>query len=115
MSKEFRRTDYMRSLKLGKKRKKARTWRAAKGKHSKMRRKRKGYPIIPEIGYRSPREDRGKINNSVPKLVYNLNDLSSLGKNSVVILARIGAKKKLEVIKKAEEMNIRIINIGGKK
>ena len=42
MPKKFIRTDYWRMSKLGAGRKKLQVWRRAKGKHSKMRRRRKG-------------------------------------------------------------------------
>ena len=51
----------------------------------------------------------------IPKLVHNLSELESLGKDNAAIIARIGARKKLEIIKKADELKIKVLNIGGKK
>src|SRR3989344_5482550 len=105
MTPKFVRQDYMRHLKLGKNRKKLQKWRKAKGRHSKMRKKRKGYPISPSIGYKSQ-----KVMERV--LINNMNDLKHLTKKVPVIIAsRLGAKKKMEIIKKAQEMNIKILNI----
>jgi large subunit ribosomal protein L32e len=114
MSKEFKRTDWMRHLKLGKKRGKI-TWRRAKGKHSKIRRKRTGYPRKPEVGFKSPVKSAGLINGKIPVLVNNIKELSALTSANIAILARVGAKKKLELIKKAEEMKIQLQNVGRKK
>lgn len=111
MSRKFLRQDYMRYSKLGKNRKKLRKWRKPKGRHSKMRQQRKSYPTSPTVGHKTSRKQSGKINNLKPVLIHNLKELSSLGKNSIAILARVGAKKKLEMIKHAEEKNIKILNM----
>jgi len=110
MSKEFTRTDVSRYLKLGR-RKKRRTWRKAKGRDNKIRLKRFGYPTSPTIGHKSPKQESGKIKGLTPVLVRNVKDLEKLDKDSIPILAKIGAKKKLDVIKKAEEMKIKILNV----
>lgn len=115
MSHKFLRSDTNRFLRLGKKRRKLQKWRRARGKSNKLRLGRAGYPSVPKVGFRTARKEAGKINGFTPRLVHNLNELQSLGKNEVAILARIGARKKLELIKKAEEMKIKILNIGGKK
>lgn len=115
MAPKFLRTDWTRHSRLGKNRKKLQVWRRARGKHSKIRRKRMGYPVMPTVGYMTERKDSGKIDGLTPILVHNLAELSLANKNSIVILARVGAKKKLDLIKKAEEMKLRIHNLGGKK
>jgi|SRR3989344_6514935 len=111
----FLRTDWMRFSRLGKNRKKLQVWRRARGKHSKIRKKRFSYPVMPTVGYKTQRKDIGRIDGKIPVLVHNLNELLALTKNNVVILARVGAKKKLELIKKANELNLKITNLGGKK
>lgn len=88
-------------------------WRRPKGKHSKMRRFRKSYPSRPNIGERTPIGMAGKIKNMTPMLVHNTTELSQLPKNSIVIIARVGAKNKMEIMKKAAEMNL-IVSNGGK-
>lgn len=105
----------MRRSNLGKKRRKLRKWRRPTGRHSKMRQQRKSYPARPTVGHKTARKDSGKIHGLKPILVHNLTQLSKLDKNSAAILARIGAKKKLELIKYATEKNIKIINLGNKK
>jgi ribosomal protein L32E len=112
MSKEFKRTDYMRSFKLGKARARV-PWRRARGVHSKIRRKRFGYPRKPAIGYRTARVESGLIDGMKSVLVRNLNDLSAVAKGTGIIVARVGAKKKMDIIKKANEMQIKILNLKG--
>lgn len=118
MAHKFIRQDWFRFSKFGKKRNKLLKWRRPKGTHSKVRIRKKGNPTIPIVGRKTPSMQSGKIGGFNPILVHNLKELESLNKKTdVVILAKIGAKKKLEVIKKAETIGLRIINLGkgGKK
>ena len=115
MKKKFIRQDSFRYSKIGKNRRKLQKWRRPKGGDSKMRLQRKSYPVSPAVGYKSPRKERGKINSLTPSLVYNVKDIKKLGKNAIVILARVGAKKKIEIIKQAQESKIKILNVKGSK
>lgn len=116
MSKRFKRTDSNRYLKLGKNKRSSIVWRRAKGIHSKIRKRRAGYPSIPTIGHGSAKKAYGKIGGLNPILVNNPAELNLAGKNSIIIIARkVGAKKRLEIIKKAEEMKLKLNNIGAKK
>lgn len=109
---KFIRQDSNRHSKIGRHRKKLQVWRRSKGMHSKMRKRRKSYPSSPGVGYKSPRKHSGKIQGMNPVLIHNEKELSKLGKNSAAIIAKkVGAKKKISIIKKAEEMKIKILNI----
>lgn len=114
MSSKFLRSDTSRHLRLGKKRRKLQKWRNPRGRHNKIRRQRRNYPLRVKIGFKGPVADSGKVEGYTPVLVHNIKEVSSLKKGSIVILARIGARKKLEVIKKADELGLRILNAGGK-
>ncbi len=111
MRKKFIRHDYMRYAKIGKNRKKIQKWRKPKGRHNKMREKREGYPDSPGIGYKKPRALSGRIAGKAPIMVYNVNDLNKTSKDSIIILGKVGAKKKMEIIKKADEMKMTIFNL----
>lgn len=116
MSKGFIRSDSMRHSKIGKNRKKLQKWRKPKGRDNKMREKRKSYPKTVSIGYKSPKSEHGKIDGLVPILVSNLLDLKKAGKeNSIIISSRVGAKKKLSILKEASNQKIKILNEGAKK
>ena len=116
MSKKFIRTDFNRFSKLGKGRKKLQVWRRARGSHSKIRRKRRGYPVMPGIGYRTPRVSSGLIKGLRPVVVHNMAEVQSLDKKAIIILsATVDARKKLDIIKKAQEKGISILNIGGRR
>ncbi len=101
--------------KLGRGRKKKQVWRKPTGRDNKMREKKKGYPAVVSIGYRTDKKIRNTIENKKPKIVNNLKDLESMKKNEIAILSRIGKKKKMEIVKKAKEMKIEIHNLNIKK
>jgi len=111
---KFLRTDSSRYSKLGRNRKNLQVWRKAKGRHNKIRKRRVGYPVMPTIGYCSPRSEFGKVSGLSPILVHNLAELQQVQKGSIAIIARVGAKKKIEILKKASEMGIKVANAGGK-
>jgi large subunit ribosomal protein L32e len=112
MGKKFIRTDYWRMSRIGARRKKLQVWRRARGKHSKMRRKRKGYPAIVEIGFKQAKKTSGMINGMIPILVTNLNQMEKIQKGQAIIISStIGAKKRVEMIKKAESMKLQILNL----
>ena len=111
----FVRRSMKRFSKLGKNRKKLQKWNRPKGRDNKMRLKRKSYPATVSIGYSSPKKEAGRINGKLPVLVHNVKELQKLGADNIAILARVGAKKKLEIIKFAEEKKIKIINVRGDK
>lgn len=107
MSKRFYREDSMRHIRLGS-RKKKRSWRAPRGNQSKMRRKRKSYPAVVSIGYRTPKTER-KTN---PASISSPRELLSIKKGAAVqIASRVGAKKRLEIIKVAKEKEIILTNV----
>jgi len=115
MKKKFIRTDMKRYSKLGKNRKKLQKWRKASGRDNKIREKRFGYPKSPAVGYKRPKKYFGQILGKTPINVYNLKDLNNVKKENVVIIGKVGARKKLEIIKKANELKLKIGNIVGEK
>lgn len=96
--------------KLGAGRKKLLKWRAPKGRDNKMRLREKGRPRTVEIGYKQDIKTRGKIDDKEIIFVQNIEDMKKLHKGSVVMLGRLGAKKKLELAKIAKEKDLKIVN-----
>ncbi|MBI2628785.1 hypothetical protein HYW74_01745 [Candidatus Pacearchaeota archaeon] len=109
-NRKFLRRNTTQYLRLGKKRKKVRKWQRPKGKHSKMRQKRKGYPVNVSIGFRKDGKTRDKINGKKVILINNLEELKAANNESVLVLSKIGGKKKIEAAKIAKEKNLNIIN-----
>jgi len=100
--------------KLGKNRKKKQTWRKPTGRDNKMRDKRRGYGASVTIGYSSDKSTKGKIKEKTPILVNSLTELLQIDKNQIAILGKVGARKKLEMIKTAGEKNIEVANVNVK-
>jgi large subunit ribosomal protein L32e len=113
--KKFVRRDAHKFSRIGKGRKKLQKWRKPKGRHNKMREKRFSYPASPNVGYKKPKNEAGKVKGLNPVMVYNIKDLESVKKNMIAVVGKIGARKKIEILKKADEMKVPVANVGGKK
>ncbi|MEK6847225.1 MAG: eL32 family ribosomal protein [Nanoarchaeota archaeon] len=110
--KRFVRRSTLKYSRMGRKRPKLQRWRAAVGRHNKIRKNRYGYTKSPRIGFKKPLSETGKIKNKIPLLVRSMKDLAGANKNNIMIIARtLGTKKKIEIIKKANEMNLEILNV----
>ena len=115
MNKQFLRRNTVKLSKLGRGRPKLRRWRSAVGRHNKIRKNRFGYTKSPRIGFKVAKTESGKIDGKIPLLISEMKDFSKAGKENILIISRrIGAKKKVDVIKKAQEMSLPILNVGGK-
>lgn len=105
----FIRQDYQRRKRLGRKLK----WRKPKGIHSKIRHHFKGRRKMPSPGFKSPKKTRG-LHNSGLKIasVYNAEDVLRIKKEieGIVIAKNVGKRKRLEILKKAKELNISVLN-----
>jgi len=112
---KFLRRNWSKASRLGKGRKKKQIWRSPKGRHSKTRGERKGYPAIVKIGYKQEEKTRGLIADKTPILIQNIKQLMGLEKGQVAILANVGQKKRLEIAKKAKEKGIQISNLNVEK
>ena len=115
MPKKFLRRSTDRYSKLGKGRKKKQKWKKPTGRDNKMREKRRGYPKVVSIGYRTEKKNRGKIRNKEPMVVRNIMELEKIKENQIAIIGKVGKKKRLEIVKKAQEKEIEIQNINIKK
>ena len=90
--------------KLGKGRKKKQIWRRPTGRDNKMRERRRGYPVRVSIGYKKGKEIK-KIVISNPK------ELEKIDKKVIILVGNVGKKKKIEIVKKAKEMKIKLSNL----
>ena len=88
-------------------------WRFPRGIDSKMRKKVKGWPASPNIGYRSPRKSRGIHPSGYEEVrVANVEQLEQVdpASQAVRISRTVGAKRRFEVISQAEERGIHVLN-----
>lgn len=105
---KFLRKDWHKVSNLGLRRESKQVWRKPKGRHNKLREKKKNRGKNPSVGYRSPKQIRGTINGLFPVLVKNVKELENVGKNNIAIIAKVGLRKKIEIVKKADEMKITV-------
>jgi len=90
-----------------------RRWRRPRGLDSKMRLKVKGWPKAVNISYRGPKEARFLHPSGYKEiLVYNVSQIegSDPGSQAIRIAHTVGAKKRLEIISRARERGLRVLN-----
>lgn len=105
---DFPRSETHRFPRLGDK------WRSSKGIRSKMRLKKRGRSAIVETGYRGPTSVRGlHPTGKEDVLIHNVSELDGINPETQVvrISATSGKKKRIEIMKKAEELKIDVLNI----
>jgi len=90
-------------------------WRRPDGLTSSMRQHKKYRPNVVSIGYRGPKEVRGLHASGFEEvLVHNVTDLEQLNPatQAARISGTVGTKKRMDIAKKAEELDVRILNPG---
>jgi len=89
-------------------------WRKPRGMTSKLR-KHIGYrPSVVRVGFRGPKETRGLHPSGFEEvLVYNVRDLEKLNPKTQAarIGSSVGTKKRIEMEKKAEDLDLRVLNL----
>ena len=91
-----------------------RNWRRPDGITSKMRINLKYRPSRVRVGFRGPREVRGLHPSGFEEVaIYNVHDLENINpKTQAARIGRtVGTKKRIDIEKKAEELDIRILNM----
>ena len=101
---KFRRQDSHKMIKLGSQTtKKKQVWRRAKGRQSKVRLGRRGHSRRPKVGWGAERVAEDFVR------VETLKDLQGI-KVKKILIASVGAKKRAEILKKADEMKLKVLN-----
>jgi len=89
-------------------------WRRPKGLDNKIRHQIKGYPPMVKVGYRQPKAVRGlhPSGNEVVR-VWRPEDLDNIdpSRQAIIIASTVSRRKRIEIIKKALEKGIKVINI----
>jgi large subunit ribosomal protein L32e len=91
------------------------SWRKARGIDSQTRKKTKTGVKSPSVGYRSPKKVRGLHPSGYEEVrVISIRDLENLipHKHAIKISAKLGAKKRIELVDYAQKRNFKILNIG---
>lgn len=93
-------------------------WRKPRGKHSRQKHEKRNKGALPTTGYRQPKKLRGlHACGLMEARVFRAEDITKFSpeKHALRIAGGVGTKKKLEIIKKAEELKFRVINLPTKK
>ena len=89
------------------------SWRRPRGIDNKRGRIKARGPV-PGKGWRTPKELRGLHPSGLPEVVVERPEqLEGLSNVVVRIAARVGKRKRQEIIKKADEKGLKILNRGG--
>jgi large subunit ribosomal protein L32e len=91
------------------------SWRKPRGIDCRVRRKFKGSTLLPSIGYGSDKKTRFRLKNGFYKfLVHNPADLEMLlmhnEKYAVEIAHNVGAKKRKEIVERADQLKLNVTN-----
>ncbi|MBS3076116.1 50S ribosomal protein L32e [Candidatus Pacearchaeota archaeon] len=109
--KQFLRHVWHKHSKLGRGRKKKQKWKKPTGRDNKMREKIRGHPVSVSIGYRSDKAVRDKLKDKERVMIKNIQDLLKIKANQIGVVAKVGNKKRIEIVKKAKESKIQLYNI----
>lgn len=93
-------------------------WRKPKGKTSRMRRRISGWPKLVKVGYKAKLDSRGLHPSGAREvLVSRPHELEKVDpKTQVVRIAHaVGERKRIAIIEKAKELNLRVLNPGVKR
>jgi len=91
-------------------------WRKPKGLDNKVRKGKKGWPRRVKVGYRGPAESRYlHPSGHYEVVVQNQVQLESLvpGRDVARIGATVGAKKRAQILDRAKELGLRVVNPTG--
>ena len=105
---EFLREEWFRYKRVPK------NWRRPDGISSKMRRNFKYRPSKVRVGFRGPKDVRGLHASGFEEIiVYNAGDLENINPKTQAarIGGSVGTKKRMDIKKKAEELEIRVLNL----
>ena len=94
------------------------SWRSAKGKSSRVRRSKEGWPPLVKIGYARPASIRGIHPSGMKEmLVHRPKDLEQIDPKICVarIAHTVGENKRLLILDEAERQSIHVLNPGPKR
>ncbi|MDO8517209.1 MAG: eL32 family ribosomal protein [Nanoarchaeota archaeon] len=108
---KFFRKDWNKKLRLGSKQKSKRKWKAAKGGDNKIRLKRRGYAQKVAIGWGADKKIKGKVEGFNVAYISVLKEVENVKKGEAIIINKnMGKRKRKEIIDKANQKGIKILN-----
>ena len=94
------------------------SWRSPRGKTSRVRRSKDGWPPVVKIGYARPKAFRGRHPSGlVEVMVWRPTELDRINPRTqaVRIAHTVGESKRVQILDHAKKANIRVLNPGVKK
>ena len=93
------------------------SWRKPQGYHSRSRLKKKGAAPMPQAGFRTDKDHRGKHPSGYEEvLVHNTSDIEELEEGEAArIGSTVGGRKREQIIEKADDEDIKVLNRGEEK
>lgn len=94
------------------------SWRSPRGKTSRVRRSKEGWPPVVKIGYSRPRSIRGRHPSGLTEImVWRPKDLAHIDPKTQAarIAHTVGENKRVQILDDAKKANIRVLNPGLKK
>ena len=89
-------------------------WRRPKGVHSKIRHHFKGRRKMPSPGYKSPVDAKGLHSTGLKIVrVSSIDEIKTINKEieGAVISKAVGMKRRFDILKKAKELDVKILNL----
>lgn len=88
-------------------------WKRPRGIDSKMRLNLKGYKKKVQIGYGSPKLVRGLSKDGLKKvIVSSIKDLEGIDKKEGIVISKtVGDRKRKEILTKAKELSLTVLNM----
>jgi large subunit ribosomal protein L32e len=94
------------------------SWRSPRGKTSRVRRSKEGWPPVVKIGYSRPKAFRGRHPSGLTEvMVWRPVDLEHIDPKTQAarIAHTVGESKRVQILDQAKKANIRVLNPGVKK
>jgi large subunit ribosomal protein L32e len=91
----------------------SKNWRRPRGRDNKMRKNEKAKGRRPSVGFGTPKELKGLHPSGFKEvMIANINDLMKIDKKKEAarIISKVGKKKKAEIVNKAKELGIKVLN-----
>lgn len=87
-------------------------WRRPRGIHSKLRKGFRGHSASPSIGYGGPKDVRGLTRKGfVSVVVHNLNDLSKVKDEVVIVAHGVGNRKRIQILTEVKKRGLHVLGL----